>query len=140
MKGIRIMREFAKDEIIRWKCENCGCRNKVYTVIRSNRTNKIVGSSLKCCNCGKVFERMNTVCDELENQNHCNHACEQFCIQLNYCPHTDCRLYGHNILDKKKEEPKGCSSCITKNCSNCCFKKSICDKLFYNTEIEPRFL
>ena len=132
------MREFAKDEIIRWKCENCGCRNKVYTVIRSKCSHKQTGSSLKCCNCGKVFERMNTVCDERENQNHNNYACEQYCIQLNYCPNTNCPLYGKNILDQK-EEPKQKCSCDCNTCMSDC-KNLNCQQLIYNTENEPRFL
>lgn len=87
------MREFEKYEMFKSKCPVCGSKNKVYTELMSI-TDKFVGYSLKCCNCGNYKQ---FILDHHSNgkiYNTPNKNGKQHCIQMSYCPKKDCPLYG----------------------------------------------
>lgn len=123
------MREFAKDEIIKYKCLVCGSRNKMYTELSFH--GKLVGYNLRCCNCGdmKLFTSDNGAGIQfIESQLKPERS---FCIQNSGCPHTECKLYGtcHKPPYPDKHPDKGCQH-----------KKQDSDKLIVNAYQKPKFL
>lgn len=88
------MREYSRTEIIREKCHYCGCKNKLYTDLTYE--SKIVGKSLRCCNCGRVDTYIDPDTESLSIAliNGKIKSGSQKCIQESFCPHRKCKLYG----------------------------------------------
>ena len=109
------MREFAKIEILGYKCHTCGCKNKMYTNLLNPATGVKLGYSLTCCNCGEILKFYNDTVDTLSAINSNTIAGQSYCIQPNFCPHKECPLYGtykddgSNAdipMNKEKKNPK----------------------------------
>lgn len=138
------MREFARLEIIRWKCLNCGSRNKVYTELVNKHTGKHAGKTLKCCNCGRQMKFLGTIEDEMASEKNEIVPAGQYCIRLHFCPIKNCPLRNKkwwDYVNNKGEtiNPETSNTCDN-NCDSCgcmlCNKNQNYTKLHYNTSKE----
>ena len=122
------MREFEMYEIFKEKCHVCGCRNKVHAEL-IDKSDKLIGYSLKCCGCGNYKEFMLDYHDNGKNITHDFRIANQKCLQPSHCPRKDCPLFGTcGRDDPSKYEKRKEDSC---NCDN-----TVSIEIFH----EPRFL
>lgn len=123
------MREFERTEVMREKCHICGCKNKLHTNL-INKSGKIVGYTLRCCNCGRTIQYLNPENNVIGQK---YYKGTQKCIQESYCPHKNCPLYGTCGRNKKKpiNDKK-----TNKNCNCGCSGCSLCQSDFpYQSEL-----
>lgn len=126
------MREFERTEVMREKCHICGCKNKLYTNIVT-KSGKIVGYTLRCCNCGRTIKYMdpniNIVCQA-------TYVGSRKCIQESYCPHKNCPLYGTCGRHKKKPPKDNKNNGGNKKCNCDCNNCELCQSDFqYQNEL-----
>lgn len=80
-----------------FNCRICGFNNKLFRVI-INKDKKIIGYSLKCCQCGHIHEfhldyEDNGIYNLLTSMLY-YHKGLDVCLQPTYCEHKECPLYG----------------------------------------------
>ena len=110
-------REFAKHEIIIYKCNVCGARNKLFKKI----DHKLF--TITCCNCGhfETFKNdpsmtipgLNDLDKLLNNKN-------EVCIRLTTCNNKKCRYYNSDSSNKHKSKSK-CNNKCCEECGQCCY-------------------
>ena len=132
------MREFEKWELAVWKCPVCGCKNKIHTQLIDPNTQEYVGYTLKCCACGDYHEFFNEhESNGVQGRPNFKYG-RQRCIQMSFCPHKDCKLYGTCTPKDPCKQPKKPCNCPT-NSRGCCPPPQI-DKVTYQIIEEPKFL
>lgn len=84
------------DRINRWKCLICGSRQKKVIDLIGN-TNKKIGYSMLCCNCGHVDQFALTmngitsmICGDESKVSNVNIYCGLNEDDLKYCPNLEC--------------------------------------------------
>lgn len=111
------MREFEDLEMTKQKCFICGCKNKVHTEL-FDRTNRFVGYRLKCCACGNTHDfLLNHEVNGKDDKFTPYHYGKESCVQMSYCPHKDCPLYGKRNLNPSKPSPQSKTNDMDDNIS-----------------------
>lgn len=101
-------REFARHEIVIYKCNVCGARNKLFKKIN----NKLF--TITCCNCGhfetfKNYPSMNI--PGLNDLDKVLNSDNEACFRLTTCHNKKCRYYKRGSFNNKNSKSK---------CNNCC--------------------
>ena len=101
-------REFARHEIIIYKCNVCGARNKLFKKI----DHKLF--TITCCNCGhfetfKNYPSMNI--PGLNDLDKVLNSDNEACFRLTTCHNKKCRYYKSGSFNNKNSKSK---------CNNCC--------------------
>ena len=141
------MRAFERREIMRHKCQICGCRNKIYTIIPCCQApDGKLGFVMTCCNCGNEIYRHNfgdednLLLDELFEK-YPNTL--SFCAMMHTCPRrANCPYRKFDLVhffiehfkqrDYAKSHPN--MGPVTTKC-----KKSNSVKLVINTKRSDKF-
>lgn len=101
-------REFARHEIVIYKCNVCGARNKLFKKIN----HKLF--TITCCNCGhfetfKNYPSMNI--PGLNDLDKVLNSDNEACFRLTTCHNKKCRYYKMGSFNNKNSKSK---------CNNCC--------------------
>ena len=101
-------REFARHEIVIYKCNVCGARNKLFKKI----DHKLF--TITCCNCGhfetfKNYPSMNI--PGLNDLDKVLNSDNEACFRLTTCHNKKCRYYKSGSFNNKNSKSK---------CNNCC--------------------
>lgn len=101
-------REFARHEIVIYKCNVCGARNKLFKKIN----HKLF--TITCCNCGhfetfKNYPSMNI--PGLNDLDKVLNSDNEACFRLTTCHNKKCRYYKSGSFNNKNSKSK---------CNNCC--------------------
>lgn len=125
MKGGVGVREIEERELRGYRCEMCGCKNKLvhdftYPDLEEPRN---IGYTYRCCNCGKVTEFFNPDID-------CDSLNERWirkenarCFQTTGCTHTTCPLhpkYEENQDHAGTDSNNSSTDATNQSCQNHC--------------------
>ena len=108
-------REFARHEIVIYKCNVCGARNKLFKKI----DHKLF--TITCCNCGHFETFKNDPSMRIPGLNDLDkvlNSNNEVCIRLTTCHNKKCRYYNNDNKDK---------------CGNKCSDKCKCNHQHMNT-------
>lgn len=93
------MRAYERFEWYKEKCMICGCRNKVYSELLENITDRYIGFSLKCCACGhlRMYFNERSYNGRLEIPKY--HIGKQECCRRQACPFRKrCMLWDRKVV------------------------------------------
>ena len=109
-------REFARHEIIIYKCNVCGARNKLFKKI----DHKLF--TITCCNCGhfETFKNDPSMCiPGLNDLDKVLNMDNEVCIRLTTCHNKKCKYYKNGSVNNKKPKSKCCNGCCDECGCNC---------------------
>lgn len=106
------MVELDRLRVSKLKCDSCGCRDKRVAILKHKHSDRKIGFSTICCNCGSIKTYMfrhnrkrwsgnlidnNDFIDFMHGE---TEVCCMFCpIPEEYCPNKSCSLHGKGCCD-----------------------------------------